>query len=73
MTWICNGRPLDLKSNQIEFGEPKQTDEGVKYDLKIKSAEIGKNDGEYLVKVKPKPNDKSEISSGAAIVKILPE
>ena len=60
MIWSLNGKSLDVKTkqNQIEINESK---DGVVYSLKIKSCEIGKNDGEYTVKLLSKPSDnKSE-------------
>lgn len=48
--WMLNGKPILIKGN-VEF---VQTDsEGqVTYKLSIKDAQIGKNDGEYTVKIK---------------------
>jgi hypothetical protein len=71
VVWTINGKTLDskAKSNQLETNETK---DGVVYTLKIKSAEIGKNDGEYTVKLLSKPGDnKSEFYSDSIVVKII--
>ena len=47
MSWCLNGKPLDMKSKQLDLNQTDEED-GVVYTLKIKSAEIGKNDGVFV-------------------------
>ena len=67
-----NGKPLDLKSKQIQIDVNDKKDNQVVYTLKIKAGEIGKNDGDYTVKLLTNPNDtKSEFYTGSICIKII--
>ncbi len=72
ISWLLNGKPLDVsKSKQIQVNEEKKEDNSpVVYSLVIKSSEKEKNEGNYTVKVKSRPNDTSELYPGSVDVKI---
>lgn len=68
---LLNKKPIDIKLKQIQLIESDKSQTPVSYTFVIKKAEAGKNDGEYTVKLRAKPDDqKSEFYSGSAIVKI---
>jgi hypothetical protein len=52
--WLLNDKPLSINNNpKVEFCETKKVENNsVVYTLTIKDAQLGKNDGEYTIKIK---------------------
>jgi serine/threonine protein kinase len=67
--WSLNNRTVDLKSKQIKITE--QESEGISYKLSVESCDVGKNDGEYSVKVKSKTMDKTDLYTGSVIISVI--
>jgi hypothetical protein len=67
LTWSLNGRVLDMNSSRIEILEEK-LENGVFYTVKIKDAQISRNDGQYTVKIKSKIFDRKEITESCKVL-----
>lgn len=73
IAWQLNGKPLDVsaKNKQAQLSVEDKLTEGCVYTLTLKACELGKNGGEYTVKLRQKPADaKSEFYTGSVTVKI---
>ncbi len=68
--WMLNNKSIDFKSKQHKFTEEESTN-GTSYKLNIESCQVGKNDGEYSVKVKSKTLDKSDLFNGSLKISVI--